>query len=1245
MAPTHLQGRFGRPHHWRRKITVALFTLVVILFGAYLYLTRPARLAQLTGDLLTSLTGAQVDIGEARFSFDGAIHLSQVRLRVPGAPAKANQLFDVDQILVKHELLSLLLGHFQATSLTLLRPTLYNTEFVALDPNDKSLFNYELLRRDSSMTSPPGRLPEVFIREGAIVFATVEQGQYETRYRIDMEGTLIARDDDPGRYVFRLQETGAPGQEAANLSGGLRLRDMSVQITGGNVRVESTHVNLLPAQLRRWWETLEPQGTFTSIHFNWKDDVASAEWEIDQFALSLPYLGQRDQQGQPVADGRKFRMVDVSGRFEADGDHVKIHHLRGRIEGVAYNVSGDIFGLTRDAGFDITLETNRFALESEPSFLESLPQGVRRQFDKFKPSGAFQSKVVIQRQESGGPVHYDGTVNLTDGEITYEPFPYPIKNVNGEITFNEQVMTVTLLGDGVDGGRLDINGVIEPPGPNASFTFKIIADQLPLNESFLTYVPEKYHAPILMFADREQFQRLNELGLINSHADNQFQLGGVTHLDILAKREQGPDKPLAVDITIDMQGLGAMFVHWPYPVTLTGGRVRVEPNHVEVIDVRGQGPPRGPDQKRGQLAVSGRVDIPINPETGTRLAIPKLHITAGGAPVDELMLATVPEPQNQWLRDLELTGVLEANAEVFYDDQREKIDFEVTTHLTDGSVEPYQGRFRIDDLAGETIITSEGIDIRKLTGVWRDPSGDHISQIAFSGLAQLVDDAWRFKMDVDVKEMLFQSPLTDLIPPEEKRNAKQLADLLDKHQPRGLFDAHLFYDTAADIDKRYTLTVAPKQVDFQLRGQTIELSEMSGAMRLEPNVLYLNDLAGAFATGAFKVAGRVALSDPVSFDLRFDADSVYIDPTTRVVLPGVVLSTLEGLAIEGRYTLNEALLKYTAAHAPPNQPARGAVYDFDAMIHLSDARCDLGAPVTDLLGDLSVKVIKKATDDWAHVDLRLHADAMHVADRRVTNLDLQLASSPRRDRLELTEFRGDMYGGMLLGSGRVEMGEPNRFMFDLTLLDAALPPMLDPTESVVKPEAPARDKVNSPEGAFDRQRWLSQGRLSANLTIEALVGQPMTRSGRGMVQIRQADLYHVPLGLALLQLLNLSAPQAAAFDQADMRYVINGGKIVFDYISINAPTLEIYGDGVMQYDDLAIDLVMYSRNPARPDLGPINDIADAFRDQLICIVVDGTLDDPKTNVESFRGIRHSWRRIFNSNPPRRRQPIESQVGK
>ena len=145
-------------------------------------------------------------------------------------------------------------------------------------------------------------------------------------------------------------------------------------------------------------------------------------------------------------------------------------------------------------------------------------------------------------------------------------------------------------------------------------------------------------------------------------------------------------------------------------------------------------------------------------------------------------------------------------------------------------------------------------------------------------------------------------------------------------------------------------------------------------------------------------------------------------------------------------------------------------------------------------------------------------------------------------------------------------------------------------------------------------------------------------SGRQLVLGHARNASEIDAAIAMFKERSIAGflPGADAFDLATARYTIDGNLVHVDRVSFEATTVEVVGSGLIHYDDRSLDLELYSRSPADPALGPLSELINVFKDELLTIHVTGTLEQPQTNVETLSGIGQSLTDIFG--PPDRAEP-------
>lgn len=1205
-----------RRRRWLRRCLILLGCLLLLL-GGVSYLTSPARLNRVLVALLEESIGCEARIGRVNLSWDGLLVVDGIEMTVPGADGKMAELMRTDRVVVQLRLWPLVIGKVRAASVALSHPTLFVTEDL-----DQGRFNFEMLIArapgDPADISLPAALPEVYLNGGEVHFGQLIEGAYRPAQSLRLDGTLSADPDRPGGYFFILnqRDDSADRSTAAGptIQGEIDLREPGVQVRVDRFTFNGPYRYLLPQAMRNWWDRLSPQGAlprvvFSARHREGNNVAISAQMSLDGIGMSLPFEGEKP-----------LELTGVTGEITLASGVVSFEGVTGDIEGISFSADGRIDGLDSGAPFSIGLTTRPFDVPAEGGVWDKLPPYVLKYRDRFSPTGSYQARVVIGRQTPDGELTLGGYLNLLDTTFAYDKFPYPAEKLSGRITFDtDRIVLNGLVGVTPSGGSGIVSGTIGPPIQDGAVDIIIRGEAIAIDEYLLSAMKPKHRDVMDMFFSPESYEALLKTGVVRGPGEpsaaavvvadaNQsvviqrdapeFEPGGTADVTVRIQRPAGPDQPYSVTTDLDATGLHCVCDFWHYPLIVERGRVVISPEEVQVHDVylRALG--------GGGGVVQGRLELPRDGQPLT----PYLQLSSIRLPVDGLLIASIPPPKDHWVRSLRLSGELIGTGEVFADGGG-KVAFTVDAHLRGGSAKPNGGAYQLQQITGDVTIERTRVQLENLTGRHGDGT------ITLSGQADFGEPGLGVDLAFVGDQLTVEPGLADLLPMgHEGRPVMQ--SLFADYKPDGVIDAELHYHGGGDEPDRFTLGVVPESVGFDHAGQRIELTDMAGRIELTPSLALLQKISGRFASGSFGLDGEVRVGEDKGVALSFDVDAERVDPPARALLPPGVLSLVDRLAIQGPYTIDDAhLLTWPDA-------AQGPRSIFEGQVKLRGATAQLGVSVTELNADMDMHVVTFADQPWPHTDINVHADRLRAADRRVRRLSLNVTTGDRPWLVNLTDLRGTVYGGELVGRGQLGLGNQPALGIDLTLHDVELEPFLNPLQTAESADAVPADTHNV------TTRDMSSGLLSASLSIRVPLDDPSQRQGRGVVTVRDAKLYDRPLTLALLQAVNFALPNESSFDRAAARYLVYGDTVVFDDIRFEAPAFIIAGTGTMDFPSTELNLRMVTRNPAAPNLGPISELVKTFKDELLGIEVRGTLAKPEARVVTFEGLFRSWDRIF-----------------
>lgn len=209
---------------------------------------------------------------------------------------------------------------------------------------------------------------------------------------------------------------------------------------------------------------------------------------------------------------------------------------------------------------------------------------------------------------------------------------------------------------------------------------------------------------------------------------------------------------------------------------------------------------------------------------------------------------------------------------------------------------------------------------------------------------------------------------------------------------------------------------------------------------------------------------------------------------------------------------------------------------------------------------------------------------------------------------------GKLNQGVLKLDAQLNSAPAGEFYLQTTLADACL-------DQFCKDNAPSLKEIS--------------GRSFAALRLQGNSLGTHSLRGTGSIQLRQAQLYELPVVLSLLKSLRLGSRTKAAFDSGNIDLQIMGTDIELTRIEMLGEPISLIGNGTVD-SQRNIDLNFYSiMGKNRLNIPVITELYRASSQQILWIHIDGSLDSPQTHRHVLPQINDSIRQLF--------QPVESQT--
>ncbi len=584
---------------------------------------------------------------------------------------------------------------------------------------------------------------------------------------------------------------------------------------------------------------------------------------------------------------------------------------------------------------------------------------------------------------------------------------------------------------------------------------------------------------------------------------------------------------------------------------------------------------------------------------------PDIHLVVNPMPIDSLLMASIPSPEDHWMRDLALKGNLDISGQVLRNATGD-VDIDLLAKLANGRAQPMGGRYSLEKLSLTARIQRKEIELISAEGY----HGRTHFNLAGVG-ARWTGGKPAFNLNLNASSVNLDDPIFDLLPSGET-GGEPLQKFMAAHKLQGVLDGRLVYHS--QTKDSYQLDLHPEWLSFQYQNRPIELKNVLGHITIDRAGLKLDQLVASLGEGRLAVDGLID-DEGDRADLLLDVQDASLRGQTADLLPAGARKALAGIELDGAYHLHDGHLTYHA------KPAKGEnLAEFSARVDLVNAKAAVGMAVTDLQAKVDLRAWLAKKGDWPRLDVKIAAPALRVSKRLVAPLAIHLVSvAGVPSELELAELSGLIYGGTLIGAGRKNLERGGEYQMSVALQDVDVGSMLHP---------PARGAAEQP--ASEPAHVQATGLMAANLHVQGVMGDSASRRGRGQIEVHNGHLYDLPMAMAMLQLANLSLPTSRSFESASASFILQGPILKFDSIHFDAPTVQIVGDGTMNLPSRQLDLDFFTRNPSGLDLGPLTEMFDLVKDQIISIHVGGTLTEPKVSLLPRAGhwFRKSWEGIF-----------------
>ena len=349
---------------------------------------------------------------------------------------------------------------------------------------------------------------------------------------------------------------------------------------------------------------------------------------------------------------------------------------------------------------------------------------------------------------------------------------------------------------------------------------------------------------------------------------------------------------------------------------------------------------------------------------------------------------------------------------------------------------------------------------------------------------------------------------------------------------------------------------------------------------------------------------------------NFSVDRLRLDRELTQKLPGRLQRMVEELKPDGPINV---LGKVGVARGP--DVGCPLIANWDLSLVFQQGSLDFGVKLNNVNGKLqlaggmegeefySLGELEIDSLEFKDVQLTGLTGPMWIDNKRVlfgSSVDRRLGAEQSPARRAPRPLSAQLFGGNVWADGWVSLDATPSYQFAAKIKNAGLPDFAQ-------------------ELMVGRQNL--RGKLDANVDIWGSGRSLNALGGRGGIRLREADVYELPLMVALLDFLGTGQPDPSKFSDSNIEFVIEGNHIYLNHIDFKGGSMSLVGEGEMDFDR-NLNLVLGARlGRGAGNMSVLREILGGAGDQLVLIHVEGPLENPRTWKETLPGVTKALQQL------------------
>ncbi|MFN6191779.1 MAG: AsmA-like C-terminal region-containing protein [Planctomycetia bacterium] len=399
-----------------------------------------------------------------------------------------------------------------------------------------------------------------------------------------------------------------------------------------------------------------------------------------------------------------------------------------------------------------------------------------------------------------------------------------------------------------------------------------------------------------------------------------------------------------------------------------------------------------------------------------------------------------------------------------------------------------------------------------------------------------------------------------------------------------------------------TVSIEPAWFPYRLEKLGGKLAWKDGLLRFD-GVRGVHDRTTVTSEGICRFAPDGGWH--VSF-ARLTADRFRADHEVLQAMPAGLRRAIAAVNPRGLLSLNGVLDIY--AQGAPGGGAGPASAAWNMRLDMEQGSLDAGIPLEHVHGGVRLEGRTDGRTWKSSGELAL--DSAIWRGVQLTSVQGPLVMDEEGVRFGLTAGAGQgrarrlsarVAGGSIFADGSVSAGPEGTFAVAASVSDAEL-------------ERLAGDAAAFP-GAGAAQRF--SGKVFGAIEVSGARSGTHSLAGRGQLRLRDADIYELPVIVALLKVLRVKAPDRKAFSSSLVDFRIEGPRAYLDNIELSGDAISLVGNGEVDFDSRVRMTFRSIMGDSETQLPVMKRVLGGASGQFMLVHVDGTLAQPDITTEAF----------------------------